>query len=74
MPQFASNCKYPSHPGKVMVPFTAGTNADFVARLAKNQIDDQAVHEWRGCTHFLPGNASDASSENGRFGSLTGRR
>jgi hydroxymethylpyrimidine pyrophosphatase-like HAD family hydrolase len=23
-------------------------------------IDDQAVHEWRGCKHILPGNAGDA--------------
>ena len=34
----------------------------FVGFLPKPHIyvDDQPVHEWRGCRHVLPGNASDA--------------
>lgn len=34
----------------------------FVAFLPKphGYIDDQPVHEWRNCRHFLPSNAMDA--------------
>jgi hydroxymethylpyrimidine pyrophosphatase-like HAD family hydrolase len=34
----------------------------FLAFLPKPDVylDDQPVHEWRGCRHVLPGNAGDA--------------
>jgi len=38
---FADDGKYPSHPVKVLVPFTAGTNADFVARLFAQKLTER---------------------------------
>lgn len=40
----ADDGAYPSHPVKVLVPFTAGTNADFVARLFAQKLT-QRMHQ-----------------------------
>ncbi|WP_242112022.1 DUF705 domain-containing protein [Luteimonas aquatica] len=39
-----------------------GIEQCFTAFLPKPEVyvDDQAVAEWRGCRHVLPGNAADA--------------
>jgi tripartite-type tricarboxylate transporter receptor subunit TctC len=37
----ADDGRYPSHPVKVLVPFTAGTNADFVARLFAQKLTER---------------------------------
>ena len=38
---FAQEGKYPSRPVRILVPFTAGTNADTVARLFAQKLSER---------------------------------